>query len=79
MVGTGIERTVATDSGTTVQAKRGGIVDYVDSQRIVIKVNDKEATQGEVGVDIYNLTKYTRSNQNTNINQKPLVKIGNKN
>ena len=79
LVGTGIERTVATDSGTTVQAKRGGIVDYVDSQRIVIKVNDKEATQGEVGVDIYNLTKYTRSNQNTNINQKPLVKIGNKN
>ena len=78
LVGTGIERTVATDSGTTVQAKRGGIVDYVDSQRIVIKVNDKEATQGEVGVDIYNLTKYTRSNQNTNINQKPLVKIGNK-
>ena len=78
LVGTGIERTVATDSGTTVQAKRGGVVDYVDSQRIVIKVNDKEATQGEVGVDIYNLTKYTRSNQNTNINQKPLVKIGNK-
>jgi DNA-directed RNA polymerase subunit beta len=78
LVGTGIERTVATDSGTTVQAKRGGTVDYVDSQRIVIKVNDKEATQGEVGVDIYNLTKYTRSNQNTNINQKPLVKIGNK-
>ena len=78
LVGTGIERTVATDSGTTVQAKRGGVVDYVDSQRIVIKVNDKEATQGEGGVDIYNLTKYTRSNQNTNINQKPLVKIGNK-
>ena len=78
LVGTGIERTVATDSGTTVQSKRGGVVDYVDSQRIVIKVNDKEATQGEVGVDIYNLTKYTRSNQNTNINQKPLVKIGNK-
>jgi DNA-directed RNA polymerase subunit beta len=78
VVGTGIERTVATDSGTTVQAKRGGIVDYVDSRRIVIRVNDDEAADGEVGVDIYNLTKYTRSNQNTNINQRPLVRIGNK-
>jgi DNA-directed RNA polymerase subunit beta len=78
LVGTGIERTVATDSGTTVQAKRGGVVDYVDSRRIVVKVNDKETAQNEVGVDIYNLTKYTRSNQNTNINQKPLVKIGDK-
>ena len=78
VVGTGIERTVATDSGTTVQAKRGGIVDYVDSRRVVIRVNDDEAADGEVGVDIYNLTKYTRSNQNTNINQRPLVRIGNK-
>ena len=78
LVGTGIERTVATDSGTTVQAKRGGVVDYVDSRRIVVKVNDKETAQNEVGVDIYNLIKYTRSNQNTNINQKPLVKIGDK-
>ena len=78
LVGTGIERTVATDSGTTVQAKRGGIVDYVDSRRIVVKVNEKETVQNEVGVDIYNLTKYTRSNQNTTINQKPLVKIGEK-
>jgi DNA-directed RNA polymerase subunit beta len=78
LVGTGIERTVAMDSGTTVQAKRGGVVDYVDSKRIVVKVNDKETAQNEVGVDIYNLTKYTRSNQNTNINQKPLVKIGDK-
>ena len=78
VVGTGIERTVATDSGTTVQAKRGGVVDYVDSRRIVIRVNDDEAADGEVGVDIYNLTKYTRSNQNTNINQRPLVRIGNK-
>jgi DNA-directed RNA polymerase subunit beta len=75
-VGTGIERTVAIDSGTTVQARRGGEVDYVDSGRIVIRVNDEEAKAGEVGVDIYNLTKYTRSNQNTNINQRPLVKIG---
>jgi DNA-directed RNA polymerase subunit beta len=77
-VGTGIERTVAIDSGTTVQALRGGVVDYVDSKRIVVKVNDKETAQDDVGVDIYNLTKYTRSNQNTNINQKPLVKVGDK-
>jgi DNA-directed RNA polymerase subunit beta len=76
VVGTGIERTVAIDSGTTVQARRGGIVDYVDSGRIVIRVHDAEALAGEVGVDIYNLTKYTRSNQNTNINQRPLVIVG---
>ena len=76
VVGTGIERTVAMDSVTTVQAERGGVVDYVDSRRIVVKVNDKETSADDVGVDIYNLTKYTRSNQNTNINQKPLVKIG---
>ncbi len=76
VVGTGIERTVAMDSGTIVQASRGGIVDYVDSSRIVVRVNDDEAADGEVGVDIYNLTKYTRSNQNTNINQRPLVKVG---
>ncbi len=76
VVGTGIERTVALDSGTTVQAKRGGVVDYVDSSRVVIRVHDDEAIAGEVGVDIYNLIKYTRSNQNTNINQRPLVKVG---
>ncbi|MBK9393578.1 MAG: DNA-directed RNA polymerase subunit beta [Uliginosibacterium sp.] len=76
LVGTGIERTVAVDSGTTVQALRGGVVDYVDANRIVIRVNDDETVPGEVGVDIYNLTKYTRSNQNTNINQRPVVKIG---
>ncbi|MFM1956423.1 MAG: DNA-directed polymerase beta chain (Transcriptase beta chain) polymerase beta subunit, partial [Pseudomonadota bacterium] len=76
VVGTGIERTVAIDSGTTVQARRGGIVDYVDSSRVVIRVHDDEAVAGEVGVDIYNLTKYTRSNQNTNINQRPLVNVG---
>jgi len=75
-VGTGIERTVAVDSGTTVQAVRGGVVDYVDAGRIVIRVNDDEAAAGEVGVDIYNLIKYTRSNQNTNINQRPIVKVG---
>ncbi|MFZ6864787.1 DNA-directed RNA polymerase subunit beta [Undibacterium sp. Ji67W] len=75
-VGTGIERTVAVDSGTTVQALRGGKVDYIDAGRIVIRVNDAEAQAGEVGVDIYNLIKYTRSNQNTNINQRPIVKVG---
>ena len=75
-VGTGIERTVAVDSGTTVQAERGGRVDYVDSGRVVIRVNDTENAAGEVGVDIYNLIKYTRSNQNTNINQRPIVKVG---
>jgi len=78
VVGTGIERTVAVDSGTVVTARRGGVVDYVDSARIVIRVNDEEAKAGEVGVDIYNLTKYTRSNQNTNINQRPLVQVGDK-
>ncbi|KQT31451.1 MULTISPECIES: DNA-directed RNA polymerase subunit beta [unclassified Methylophilus] len=76
VVGTGIERTVAIDSGTVVTSRRGGIVDYVDSGRIVIRVHDAEAQADEVGVDIYNLTKYTRSNQNTNINQRPLVKVG---
>jgi DNA-directed RNA polymerase subunit beta len=78
VVGTGIERTVAVDSGTTVQALRGGVVDYVDAGRIVIRVNDDEAVAGEVGVDIYNLIKYTRSNQNTNINQRPIAKVGDK-
>src|SRR5439155_13765112 len=73
LVGTGLERTVAVDSGTAVRATRGGIVDYIDASRIVVRVNDEEATAGEVGVDIYNLVKYTRSNQNTNINQRPLV------
>ena len=52
------------------------MVDYVDASRIVVRVNDDETTAGEVGVDIYNLTKYTRSNQNTNINQRPIVKVG---
>ena len=76
LVGTGIERTCAVDSGTVVTALRGGYVDYVDANRIVVRVNDEEATAGEVGVDIYNLIKYTRSNQNTNINQRPIVKLG---
>ncbi|MBK9022087.1 MAG: DNA-directed RNA polymerase subunit beta [Sulfuritalea sp.] len=76
LVGTGIERTVAVDSGTAVQALRGGVMDYIDANRIVVRVNDAETVPGEVGVDIYNLIKYTRSNQNTNINQRPIVKVG---
>jgi DNA-directed RNA polymerase subunit beta len=78
IVGTGMERVVAIDSGTIVKAERGGIVDSVDASRVVIRVNDKETTAGDPGVDIYNFTKYTRSNQNTCINQKPLVKPGDK-
>ncbi|MBP8789715.1 MAG: DNA-directed RNA polymerase subunit beta, partial [Azonexus sp.] len=78
MVGTGIERVAAVDSGTVVTATRGGVVDYVDATRIVIRVNDNEAQAGEVGVDIYNLIKYQRSNQNTNIHQRPIVKKGDK-
>jgi DNA-directed RNA polymerase subunit beta len=76
LVGTGMERAVAVDSGTTVKALRGGIVDSVDASRAVVRVNDSETSAGEPGVDIYNFTKYTRSNQNTCINQKPLVKPG---
>jgi len=76
LVGTGIERAVAIDSGVTVVARRGGRVDSVDASRIVVRVNDDETTAAEPGVDIYNLTKYTRSNQNTCINQKPLVRNG---
>ena len=76
LVGTGMERAVAIDSGVTVVARRGGTVDSVDASRIVVRVNDNETTAGEPGVDIYSLTKYTRSNQNTCINQRPLVKAG---
>jgi len=76
LVGTGMERAVAVDSGVTVVARRGGIVDSVDASRIVIRVHDDETSAAEAGVDIYNLTKYTRSNQNTCINQRPLVKGG---
>ncbi|MBZ6068002.1 DNA-directed RNA polymerase subunit beta [Aeromonas schubertii] len=76
LVGTGMERAVAVDSGVTVVAKRGGMVDQVDSSRIVIKVNEDELMPGEAGIDIYNLTKYTRSNQNTCINQRPCVMLG---
>jgi len=76
LVGTGMERTVAIDSGVTVIAKRGGVIESVDAARIVVRVNDDETVAGEPGVDIYNLTKYTRSNQNTCINQRPLVMVG---
>ena len=76
LIGTGMERRVATDSGVVVVAERGGIVNAVDAARIVVKVNDNEVSAGDVGVDIYNLVKYTRSNQNTTINQRPLVRIG---
>ena len=76
LVGTGMERAVAIDSGVTVVAKRGGKVDSVDASRIVVRVNDDETDASESGVDIYNLTKYTRSNQNTCINQRPLVRGG---
>jgi DNA-directed RNA polymerase subunit beta len=78
LVGTGMERNVAHDSGVCVVAKRGGVIDYVDAARIIVRVNDEETTAGEAGVDIYNLIKYTRSNQNTCITQTPLVKNGDK-
>ena len=76
LVGTGMERSVAVDSGVTEVALRGGVVESVDAGRMVVRVNDEETEAGEPGVDIYNLTKYTRSNQNTCINQKPLVQPG---
>ncbi len=76
LVGTGMERVVASDSGVCVVASRGGVIDRVDAGRIVVKVNDDEVTAGDAGVDIYNLIKYTRSNQNTCINQRPIVKTG---
>jgi DNA-directed RNA polymerase subunit beta len=76
LVGTGMEGIVARDSGVCVVARRGGVVDRVDASRIVVKVQETEVTEGEAGVDIYNLIKFVRSNQNTCINQKPLVKVG---
>ncbi len=76
LVGTGMERIVAIDSGVTVVALRGGVINSVDAGRVVVRVNDDETVPGEPGVDIYNLTKYTRSNQNTCINQRPLVNVG---
>ncbi|MCG8516637.1 MAG: DNA-directed RNA polymerase subunit beta [Pseudomonadales bacterium] len=76
LVGTGIERIVAQDSGVCVTARRGGVIESVDAARIVVRVNDAETEAGDAGVDIYNLTKYTRSNQNTCINQRSIVKQG---
>ncbi len=76
LVGTGIERVLAGDSGVCVVARRGGVIETADAARIVVRVNDDEVEAGDAGVDIYNLTKYTRSNQNTCINQRALVKSG---
>lgn len=76
LVGTGMERAVAADSGVSIIAKRGGVIDSVDASRIVVRVNDEETIAGEAGVDIYTLTKYFRSNQDTSINQKPIVSTG---
>ena len=76
LVGTGIERAVARDSGVTVATLRGGVIDQVDAGRIVVRVNEAEIGDNDAGVDIYTLTKYTRSNQNTNLNQRPLVNVG---
>ncbi len=74
LVGTGIEKDVALDSGATIISKRDGIVDKIDGKRIVVKATEKDLSKS--GVDIYNLLKFQKSNQNTTINQKPLVKIG---
>ena len=76
LVGTGIERAVARDSGVITSAKRGGLIDQVDAGRIVVRANEDEIGESDAGVDIYTLTKYTRSNQNTNLNQRPLVNVG---
>ena len=76
LVGTGIERAVARDSGVTVNAIRGGVIDQVDAGRIVVRANEDEIQGNDAGVDIYTLVKYTRSNQNTCINQRPLVNVG---
>jgi DNA-directed RNA polymerase subunit beta len=76
LVGTGIERPVARDSGVTAVARRGGQIDQVDAGRIVVRVHEKEIGDNDAGVDIYTLTKYTRSNQNTCMNQRPLVNVG---
>ena len=78
LVGTGIESDVALDSGVTIVAKRDGIVDKIDGKRIVIKATSEETDFTKSGVDIYNLQKFKRSNQNTCINQKPLVRVGDK-
>ena len=76
LVGTGMERLVARDSGSCLTALRGGMIESIDASRIVVRVNEKEINPGDSGVDIYNLIKYTRSNQNTCINQRPIVSKG---
>ncbi|AOM00084.1 DNA-directed RNA polymerase subunit beta [Cobetia marina] len=76
LVGTGMERFVARDSGVCAVARRGGVIDSVDAKRIVVRVREEEIIGGEAGVDIYNLTKYVRSNQNTCQNQRPIVRPG---
>ncbi|SDM14112.1 DNA-directed RNA polymerase subunit beta [Modicisalibacter muralis] len=76
LVGTGMERFVARDSGVCAVARRGGVIDSVDAKRIVVRINEDEIIGGEAGVDIYNLTKYIRSNQNTCMNQRPIVRTG---
>ena len=76
LVGTGMERHVARDSGVCVVAKRGGVIEEVDASRIIVRVNESEMVAGEAGIDIYNLIKYTRSNQNTCINQRVIVGAG---
>ena len=78
LVGTGVERLVARDSGSCVTAMRGGTIENIDASRVVVRVNEQEIQAGDSGVDIYNLIKYTRSNQNTCINQRPIVSIGDK-
>ncbi|MCX7563166.1 DNA-directed RNA polymerase subunit beta [Xanthomonadaceae bacterium XH05] len=76
LVGTGMERFVARDSGVNAIAVRGGVVDQVDAGRIVVRAHEDEIGENDAGVDIYTLVKYTRSNQNTCINQRPLVNVG---
>jgi DNA-directed RNA polymerase subunit beta len=78
LVGTGMERIVAKDSGVSVIARHTGVVDAVDAGRIVVKIDEEETDETGTGVDIYNLVKFSRSNQNTCINQKPVVKVGDK-
>ena len=78
LVGTGMERIVARDSGSCAIAKRGGVVESIDASRIVVRVNEKEINPGDSAVDIYNIIKYTRSNQTTCINQRPIVAEGDK-
>ncbi len=78
LVGTGMERIVAKDSGVSVIARHNGVVDAVDAGRIVVKIDEGEHDETGTGVDIYNLVKFSRSNQNTCINQKPVVKVGDK-